>query len=121
MDTYRGRCQFCGEEQPIMAENQEMADNIVSGSCKCSGATIAKRQAILMQRINYIAAASHNDTFSPLSESEVRMLRQGGIDVLQGNCESVTFELMDSKVKIWNTGDKIKIKRTASREEAAEA
>ena len=31
------------------------------------------------------------------------------------------FELMDSKVKIWNTGDKIKIKRTASREEAAEA
>lgn len=108
-------------EQPIMAENQEMADNIVSGSCKCSGATIAKRQAILMQRINYIAAASHNDTFSPLSESEVRMLRQGGIDVLQGNCESVTFELMDSKVKIWNTGDKIKIKRTASREEAAEA
>lgn len=38
-----------------------------------------------------------------------------------GNCESVTFELMDSKVKIWNTGDKIKIKRTASREEAAEA
>lgn len=120
MDTYQGKCQFCGEEQPIMAESQEMADNIVSGSCKCSGATVAKRQAILMQRINYISAAGYSDTFSPLQEPQIKTLHKGGKDVLLGNCEAVTFELTDSKVKIWISGDKIKIKRTATREEAAE-
>lgn len=121
MNTYQGICKYCGNTQPVMAESQEAADEIVSEKCDCGAAAAEEKKAKLMGRINYIAAAAYNETFEPLPEAQVTMLRQGGQEVIAGNCSSVTFEVKDSKIRIWADGDKIKVKRSGSREETAEA
>lgn len=120
MDTYQGRCKYCGQEQPIMAENQEAADKQVSDKCDCGQASTAQKKQKLMERINYIAAGKYSPAFEALSEEKVKMLRQGGCDVLNGICGGITFEFYNSKVKIWDAGEKYKVKRTGSPSEEVE-
>lgn len=121
MKTYQGVCKYCGNIQPVMASTQEEADEIVSGKCDCGVAKTEEKKTKLMERINYIAAAAYNETFESLPQEQVEMLRQAGKDVLNMNCTSVTFDVMDSKIRIWRDGDKIKVKRSGNREETAEA
>lgn len=121
MDTYQGKCRFCGNEQPIMAESQEDADEIVSGSCGCGAASFEQKKAKLMERIAYIAKGDYAPQFAHLTEKTVRMLRAGGVDVMSGNADSITYSLADSKVRIWTDGDKYKVSRTGTQKEVAEA
>ena len=120
MDTYQGTCKYCGAVQPIMAESQEAADEQISAKCDCGSASTAQKKAKLMERINYIAAGKYNPAFAELTEDQTKILRQGGNDVMAGICTGVTFEFYDSKVKILDTGEKYKVKRTGSREEVVE-
>ena len=121
MNIYQGICKYCGNTQPVMAESQEAANEIVSGKCDCGAAAAEEKKAKLMERINYIAAAAYNETFEVLPEAQAAMLRQGGRDVIAGNCGGITYEVEDSKIRIWRDGEKIKVKRSGSREETAEA
>ena len=120
MENYLGKCQFCGNEQPIMADSQIDADEQVSNGCDCGQASAAQKKAKLMERINYIAAGKYNPAFSELTEEQTKMLRQGGRDVVSGICQAITFDVEDSKVKIWTDGEKFKVKRSGSREEVTE-
>lgn len=121
MDTYEGKCKYCGAEKPVMAESQAAADEEISNTCNCGGASIEQKKAKLMERINFIARGSQEKAMAPLSEERTKMLRRAGVDVIEGICDKVAFVLPDSKVQIWDAGEKIKIKRTASKEEEAEA
>ena len=121
MDTYEGKCKYCGAENMVMAESQEAADEEISYRCDCGGASLEEKKAILMERINYIARGNPEKALKPLDEEQTRMLRRAGADVIAENCDKVAFTLPDSKVQIWNDGEKYKIKRTATKEEVAEA
>lgn len=121
MDTYEGKCKYCGTEKLIMAESQAAADEEISNTCSCGAASTEQKKAKLMERINFIARGSQEKAMAPLSEERTKMLRRAGVDVIEGNCDKATFVLLDSKVQIWDTGEKIKIKRTASKEQEAEA
>lgn len=121
MDTYEGKCKYCGAENPVMAENQAAADEEVSNRCSCGGASIEQKKAKLMERINYIARGNPEKALKPLAEDQTKMLRRAGADIVAENCDKVAFTLPDSKVQIWNDGEKYKIKRTATKEEVAEA
>lgn len=120
MDTYQGKCRYCGQEQPVMAASQEAADDHVSDNCDCGQASVEQKKSRLMAEINRIAKASENPAFDTLDEDKIRLLRQGGRDVLEGMCQGAAFEFHDSKVRIWNANGKYKVKRTGSREETAE-
>lgn len=120
MDTYQGKCRYCGQEQPVMAESQETADEYVSNRCDCGQASEAQKKAKLIERINYIAKGGYNPAFEQLTEPQVKMLRQGGCDIMSGICQSITFDFYNSKIKIWDTGEKYKVKRTGSPSEEVE-
>lgn len=79
MENYLGKCQYCGNEQPFIAESQEAADEQVSNKCDCGQASTAQKKQKLMERINYIAAGKYSPAFESLSEEKVKMLRQGGV------------------------------------------
>lgn len=121
MDTYEGKCKYCGIEKPIMAESQDAADEEISNTCSCGAASIEQRKAKLMERINYIARGSQEKALATLSEEQTKMLRRAGTDIIEGSCDKIVFALPDSKVQIWSDGEKYKIKRTATKEEVAEA
>lgn len=120
MENYLGKCQYCGNEQPILAESQETADEQVSNRCDCGRASTAQKKARLMERINYIAKGEYSPAFEQLTEPQIKMLRQGGQDVIDGKCQAVILVVEDSKIKIWADGEKFKVKRSGSREEAVE-
>lgn len=121
MDTYEGKCKYCGAEKMVMAESQAVADEEISNTCSCGAASIEQRKAKLMERINYIACGSQEKALVPLSEEQTKMLRRAGTDIIEGSCDKIVFALPDSKVRIWSDGEKYKIKRTATKEEVAEA
>lgn len=120
MDTYQGTCKYCGAVQPIMAVSQEAADEEMSNTCDCRGAEMEQKQIMLMQQISYIAQGDYDDAFLPLSEMVVKMLKQAGKDIVQGYCDQAEFVVRDSKIKIWNNGEKYKISRIGTRKEVAE-
>lgn len=121
MDTYEGKCKYCGAEKLIMAESQAAADEEISNTCGCETASIEQRKAKLMERINFIARGNKEKAMKPLSEEVTKMLRRAGVDVIEGNCDKIAFSLPESKIQIWNAGDKFKVRRTVSREKEAEA
>lgn len=120
MDTYQGTCKYCGNEQPIIAENQETADEDMSNKCECGSASAEQKKAKLMERINYICKGKYNPTLSELTPDQTEMIRQGGLNIMRCNAESITFDTGDSKIKIWVAKEKIKVSRMASQEEVAE-
>lgn len=121
MDTYQGICKYCGEQQPIMAEDQTDADEQVSNKCDCGGAAKEQIKAKLMSRIIYIAKGDYDPTFTELSEPMIKILKTAGNDILEGMYGQIEFVAVDSKIKIWTDGEKYKVSRTGTRKEVAEA
>lgn len=78
MDTYQAKCKYCGNEQPIMAENQEDADEEMSNKCECGSASTEQKKAKLMERINYICKGAYNPALIELTLDQTEMIRQGG-------------------------------------------
>lgn len=121
MDTYQGTCRYCGDIKPIMAESQEAADERVSNDCVCCGAKIEEIKARLMANINFISRKNEEKALSQLTEEQVKLLKSAGAEIVNGNCHKAVFDFGSSKVTIWDTGEKYKVKRTTTREEQAEA
>lgn len=38
MQSFIGKCRFCGQENAVIAEDQEEANEIISADCYCGGA-----------------------------------------------------------------------------------
>ncbi len=53
MDTYEGRCKYCGEIQPVMTMDQIDADEKISECCKCDGANFEKKKAQFPENLDY--------------------------------------------------------------------
>ncbi|WP_251612977.1 hypothetical protein [Senimuribacter intestinalis] len=121
MDTYQGMCKYCGEIKPIMAESQDAADERVSNECSCGGAKLEGIKARLMANINFISRENKDKALSQLTEEQVKMLKRAAIEIISDKLDKAIFNFGSSKVTIWSTGEKFKVKRTATREEIAEA
>ena len=121
MDTYQGMCKYCGEIKPIMAESQDAADERVSNECSCGGAKLEGIKARLMANINFISRENEDKALSQLTEEQVKMLKRAAIEIISDKLDKAIFNFGSSKVTIWSTGEKFKVKRTATREEITEA
>ncbi|WP_338547791.1 hypothetical protein V1225_05820 [Emergencia sp. JLR.KK010] len=121
MDTYQGTCKYCGETKLIMEESQDAADEQVSKDCSCGGAKLEEIKARLMANINFISRKNEKKALSQLTDEQVKLLKRAGAEIVNGNCYKAVFDFESSKVTIWNAGEKYRIKRTATREEIAEA
>lgn len=121
MDTYQGTCKYCGETKPTMEESQDAADERVSNECSCGGAKLEEVKVRLMANINFISRKNEGKALSQLSEEQVKMLKRAAIEIISDNLDKAIFDFGSSKVTIWSTGEKYKVKRTATREEIAEA
>ena len=43
MQSFVGKCRFCGQENAVIAENQEEANEIISADCYCGGQSARMR------------------------------------------------------------------------------
>lgn len=121
MDTYQGTCKYCGDIKPIMAESQEAADERVSNECSCGGKKLEEIKARVMANIDFLARKNEGKALSQLAEEQVKLLKRAAAEIVDGNCHKAVFDFGSSKVTIWDTGEKYKVKRTTTREEQAEA
>lgn len=104
MDTYEGKCKYCGAEKPIMAESQAAADEEISNTCDYGAASIEQRKAKLMECINFIARGNKEKAMKSLSEEVTKMLRRAGVDVIEGNCDKSLFLCRSQKSKSGTRG-----------------
>ena len=86
MNTYDGRCLYCGIVQPIMAESQEEADNLITRKCDCAGAAKQRKIDALTENILNITAEGHceESNLKPIEPAAVDMLIAAGALVVHG-------------------------------------
>jgi len=122
METFTGKCKYCGNEQPVMAESQEAADEMVSADCECSGAETSDKRSHMKSNIQQICSNDFNGAFEPLEQSAINAIKEAADGVIDGLYDGVTFDARLSKVSIKIGGDdKIKVSRTTTKKQEAEA
>ena len=92
MNIYEGVCRYCGSMISIMANSQEEADRLATESCKCEASELDQKARLLI-----------------------------GDKMFRTDINSVQIGFDHSSIRIWKTGDKIKVKRTAKVEQTREA
>lgn len=80
MNTYDGRCLYCGLVQPIMAESQEEADSLITKKCDCAGAAKQRKIDALAENIINITSEGHceESNLKPIEPAAVDMLIAAG-------------------------------------------
>lgn len=106
MNTYEGVCRYCGSIINIMANSQEEADRLATESCKCEASELDRKRDCLMKN---------------MEREEIDAVLLIGDQMFKADINSVQIGFDHSSIRIWKTGDKIKVKRTAKVETTREA
>lgn len=116
MNTYEGTCRYCGNIQPVMAMDQNDADEKISEECSCGGAELEKRKKRLLQNLQEtVGADAVNFGYSQVSPEQEELITSMALDVLHGRIESASCKFGGTSISIRSTGDKVKIQRTDTR------
>ena len=113
MNTYDGRCLYCGLVQPIMAESQEEADSLITRKCDCAGAAKQRKIDTLTENILNITAEGHceESNLKPIEPAAVDMLIAAGALVVHGAIDKVQISAEGSTITI-AVGSKGQVKVT---------
>ena len=119
MNTFEGVCRYCGSMVSILADSQEEADELVTRQCTCEASELEKKKARLMENIKEVCTSSGN----------MRIMDQGEISaaqimarwIFEETITGITISFSHSNIRVWESGEKIKVKRTAKVEETREA
>lgn len=121
MGTYIGKCQYCGEEVNIIAENQSDADRQASRDCRCGGyqreQQIAERKEHMTGALMaLIAPGCEGQNFRPLRDETCNMILDIGQMVVEGKIQQARISV-DGTVVTIKGGEKIKITRSLKYEQ----
>lgn len=121
MGTYIGKCQYCGEEVNIIAENQSDADRQASRDCRCGGyqreQQIAERKEHMTGALMaLIAPGCEGQNFRPLRDETCNMILHIGQMVVEGKIQQARISV-DGTVVTIKGGEKIKITRSLKYEQ----
>ncbi|MDD2218242.1 MAG: hypothetical protein PHX63_07435 [Eubacteriales bacterium] len=112
METYQGICRYCGEIQPVMAVDQVDADNKISDTCACGGATTEKRRKAMNKNIEKICGSGAVGCgFYEVEPYTREIINKAAEAVLLGHISAAGLELEDSTLSIKETKGKTRIQR----------
>ena len=122
MKTFEGICKFCGSVQPIMADSQEEANELVSKGCTCTGAEREEKKEKLRQAIDDVTGeGSTVYGMRPMSEQVVDLLQQAGLMVMDGKISKVAVSIEGVNITInLSSKGQTKVKRTEGRSVSTE-
>lgn len=121
MDTYQGRCEYCGNIQPVMAMDQIDANKKISEECSCGGTVLERRKNALLKNIEkVIGKEAPNYGLAQVTEEQKELVTNLALATLFGKIEAATVKMDNLKVSI-SGAEKVKIKRTDTRNEQLEA
>lgn len=119
MGTYEGICRYCGSARTVMAESKEEADRLITENCACETGELKRKQERLLQNIEEIC--TENGNMRAMSEEEIQAVQQIAGWIFMQTIAGITINMDHSSIRIWESGEKIKAKRTAKVEETREA
>ena len=121
MDTYEGRCRYCGSAMSVIAEGQDEADQMATEECTCKG---AEKESVrdCMQRnlMELIGSGCEEAGFEPISDAAQKIIADIADAVCDGIIQRATIRVEGTDVKIVD-GEKIKLSRKYTHEEKKEA
>ena len=119
MNIYEGVCRYCGSMISIMANSQEEADRLATESCKCEASELDRKRDCLIKNIEDIC--ENSQSMRAMEREEIDAVMLIGDKMFRTDINSVQIVFDNSSIRIWKTGDKIKVKRTAKVEQTREA
>ena len=119
MNTYEGVCRYCGSIVSIMADSQEEADQLVTEKCTCEASELDRKRDCLMKNIEDIR--ENSQSMRAMEREEIDAVMLIGDQMFRADINSAQIGFDHSSIRIWKTGDKIKVKRTAKVETTREA
>ena len=121
MDTYQGRCEYCGNIQPVMAMDQIDANKKISEECSCGGAVLERRKNAILKNIEkVIGKEAPNYGLAQVTEEQKELVTDLALATLFGKIEAATVKMDNLNVSI-SGAEKVKINRTDTRNEQLEA
>lgn len=122
MSTFEGRCKYCGEIQPIMAMDQLDADAKISEQCSCGGAEMERKEAALLENLkNTIGAGAPENGFTRVDPEQEDLITNMALAVLHGNLRQVSCKIKGATISVIRTPEKVKVKRTDTKNMQLEA
>lgn len=122
MNTFEGKCKYCGEIQPIMAMDQIDADEKISEKCSCGGAEMDRKEAALLENLkNTIGKGAPENGFTSVDPKQEDLITNMALAVLHGNLRQVTCKIKGATISITRTTGTVKVKRTDTKNMQLEA
>lgn len=124
MDTFTGKCRYCGEEISIIAESQEDADRQASRDCSCGGmrqeeAVHRRKAAMTNELTKLIGSECEAEGFRPVKTKTAATIAVLGDMVVDGEIQKATIAVDGTTITITG-GEKIKVKRTMKYEQGSQ-
>lgn len=120
MDSYIGKCEYCGNEMAIIAENQKEANDTVSKECSCGGNRKAEKKQALKDRLRELLGPGCEElNFRPVEDPVYQVIEDIGCMVIEGKIQHVTLKV-DGTVVVIKGGEKTKVIRKFTYEQAGE-
>ena len=124
MQSFIGKCRFCGQENAVIAEDQEEANEIISADCYCGGAKredeIKRKKAELQGRIDELTGPECTElNFMPLPDELREVLNKIGEAVVDGEIRQMSMKAYGTQITI-RGGEKIKMTRSYKYEKSGE-
>lgn len=112
MKNFMGKCQWCGREIGVMAEDQLEADRIVEATCYCEGAEIALKKEEMRIEVDRLIGEGCGETsdFKPVNNEAYGVIMNAAMATVEGTLQGASFKVDGTNIKITNSG-KTKIKR----------
>lgn len=120
MQSFMGRCLYCGASVGVMAESQELADDAVSKKCQCGGARLAEKKEDVKNELEiYIGESCEEEGFRPVTKEVYGAILQIGELVAERKIRKVSLTVDGTTVSIIG-GDKVKVKKGYKYEKSTE-
>ena len=116
MNTYEGKCKYCGQIQPVMASSEAAADEIITRKCECGAAQREMRVEQLRLNINDVAGEGCGIYgHDPLEARTVDFLNVVAVMVMDDEIQQASITTAGTKITISaNSKGAVRIRRTST-------
>lgn len=119
MGTYEGTCRYCGSLVSVIANSQEEADMVASKECGCENGILEMKREKLFENITEVCL--NGRAMRTMNGHEIKVTQTIASQIFEETITNITIGFEHSNIRIWEAGEKIKVKRTVKNEETREA
>lgn len=116
METMIGRCEYCGAEQTVIADDQADADRQVAEACDCGAADIEAKKHMLRTTLSELAGELAPDNgFKAVSPETFELITDIGDAVVEGRFDKASIKVDGTNISITRSGNKVAAFRSETR------